>query len=44
MSPAGSLPAANADSQRFLMLDLMRGVAAIAVLIYHSGNWLGRPR
>jgi peptidoglycan/LPS O-acetylase OafA/YrhL len=35
--PASPTPAAN----RFLLLDLMRGVAAIAVLVYHASIYLG---
>jgi peptidoglycan/LPS O-acetylase OafA/YrhL len=35
MSPA------KPDNSRLLMLDLMRGIAAIAVLIYHDGGFLG---
>ena len=40
MNPAGSPPAAQQRGHRFLMLDLMRGIAAIAVLVYHTGNLL----
>jgi peptidoglycan/LPS O-acetylase OafA/YrhL len=34
MSP--TLPAATPASHRFLMLDLLRGIAAISVLVYHT--------
>jgi peptidoglycan/LPS O-acetylase OafA/YrhL len=41
MNPAGSPAAAKQPGHRFLMLDLMRGIAAFSVLIYHDGNMLG---
>lgn len=36
MSPVVIAPAAKSGGHRFLMLDLMRGIAAISVLIYHA--------
>lgn len=30
--------ARNPDNQRFLMLDFMRGIAALSVLVYHDGQ------
>jgi peptidoglycan/LPS O-acetylase OafA/YrhL len=36
-APTGVRP----DSHRFLMLDLMRGIAALGVLIYHDSIFLG---
>jgi peptidoglycan/LPS O-acetylase OafA/YrhL len=35
-----TVPAAK-TADRFEMLDLLRGIAALAVLIYHSDNFLG---
>src|SRR5271167_916141 len=40
MNGAGSLPVVQQRGQRFLMLDLMRGIAAMSVLVYHTGNML----
>jgi peptidoglycan/LPS O-acetylase OafA/YrhL len=40
MNPAGSPSAVQQRGHRFLMLDLMRGIAAIGVLVYHTGNLL----
>lgn len=40
MKTADLTPAVRQGSQRFLMLDLMRGIAAISVLVYHTGNLL----
>jgi peptidoglycan/LPS O-acetylase OafA/YrhL len=40
MNGTGSLSAIPQRGQRFLMLDLMRGIAAISVLVYHTGNLL----
>jgi peptidoglycan/LPS O-acetylase OafA/YrhL len=40
MNGAGSLSVVQQRGQRFLMLDLMRGIAAISVLVYHTGNML----
>jgi peptidoglycan/LPS O-acetylase OafA/YrhL len=38
---AASLSCTKADSQRFLLLDFMRGIAALAVLVYHDVDYLG---
>lgn len=41
MNAAAPLPAVKADAQRFALLDLMRGIAALAVLVYHDEDYLG---
>lgn len=41
MNAVAPLSVAKADAQRFLLLDLMRGIAALAVLVYHDVDYLG---
>ena len=41
MNAVAPLSVAKADTQRFLLLDLMRGIAALAVLVYHDVDYLG---
>jgi peptidoglycan/LPS O-acetylase OafA/YrhL len=41
MTTTAPAPASVVHSQRFLLLDLMRGIAALAVLVYHASIYLG---